>query len=446
MSRLTLAARIGLIMLIGLTCVWIALTAIYFRGHGLDAEGTRPAPARLAALTALVETTPASERPRLFAALDSDLFAARIETAPPSPSTPLEPRLQALYAAALPGRSLAITAPAPPGGTRLFARLYANPRNALEFRIGLGTGETLVVDARNPVLVTAAGLPVGFGAGLFGTVVALGALLIMLRETRPLTRLAAAVDRIDLSGEPVPVPEPSRSAPEIQALGRAFNRLQDRLAGLLKARMAMLGGISHDVRTFATRLRLRVDLITDDEERERAIADIADMIRLLDDALLASRAGVGELTQELVELDEILRSDIADRQAHGAPVTLSIAAEAAGAALLGDRLALRRITANLIDNALKYGHRAEVSLAVAAGGLMLQVDDDGPGIPEAQRGLLLEPFVRLETSRNRRTGGAGLGLAVVRSLAEAQGGSVEIGTSALGGARLIVRLPRFEPA
>jgi signal transduction histidine kinase len=432
MARLTLAARIGLIMLIGLTCVWIALIAIYFRSHGLDAESARPAPGRLAALTALVEATPASERPRLFAALGSDLFAARIETASPSPPAPFEPGLQALYAAALPGRSLAITAPAPPGGTRLFAKLYANPRNALEFR--------------NPVLVTAAGLPVGFGAGLFGTVVALGALLIMQRETRPLTRLAAAVDRIDLSGEPVPVPEPSHSAPEIQALGRAFNRLQERLAGLLKARMAMLGGISHDVRTFATRLRLRVDLIPADEERERAIADIADMIRLLDDALLASRAGVGELTEELVELDEILRSDVADRHAHGAPVTLSVAPEAAGAALLGDRLALRRITANLIDNALKYGHRAEVSLAVAAGDLVLQVDDDGPGIPEAQRGLLLEPFVRLETSRNRRTGGAGLGLAVVRSLAEAQGGSVEIGTAALGGARLIVRLPRFEPA
>ncbi len=446
MPRLTLATRIGLIMLIALTCVWIALISLYFRSHGLDTESARPAPARLAALTALVEATPAGERARLFEALDSELFAARIETTPTRPPTAPESPLQALYAAALPGRSLAITAPAPPGGTRLFARLYANPHNALEFRIGLAGGETLVVDARNPVLVTAAGLPVGFGAGLFGTMVALGALLIMLRETRPLARLAAAVDRIDLSGEPVPVPESRRSAPEIQALGRAFNRLQDRLAGLLKARLAMLGGVSHDVRSFATRLRLRVDLIPEAEERERAIADIADMIRLLDDALLASRAGAGELIQELVELDQLLRSEIADRQAHGAPITLAVSSEAEGATLLGDRLALRRIAANLIDNALRYGKRVEVSLAVADRDLVLQVDDDGPGIPAAQRGQLLEPFVRLETSRNRRTGGAGLGLAVVRSLAEAQGGSVEIGAAALGGARLTVRLPRFEAA
>src|SRR6202012_3718983 len=110
-------------------------------------------------------------------------------------------------------------------------------------------------------------------------------------ETKPLERLAEAVDRVDLSGTDVSVPEARRGAPEIRAVVGAFNRLQGRLGNMLRSRMALVGGISHDVRTFATRLRLRIEAIPDPAERQRATKDIDDMIFLLDDALLSSRAG-----------------------------------------------------------------------------------------------------------------------------------------------------------
>jgi signal transduction histidine kinase len=114
-----------------------------------------------------------------------------------------------------------------------------------------------------------------------------------------------------------------------------------------------------------------------------------------------------------------------------------------GTALLGDRVALRRVVFNLIDNAVKYGRRARLSLSRDAQWIVLLVDDDGPGIAADKRELLLEPFVRLEGSRNRQTGGAGLGLAIVRNLIEAHGGQIQISDAPGGGARIGVRLPGF---
>jgi signal transduction histidine kinase len=210
---------------------------------------------------------------------------------------------------------------------------------------------------------------------------------------------------MDPTGAPVPLPQARTSAPEIRALIAAFNRLQSRLAQLVRARMAMLGGISHDVRTFATRLRLRVDHIPDGTERDRAISDIADMIRLLDDALLASRAGAGELAEELLELDQIVCSEVEDRRAGGAAISLHVHPDAVGATVLGDRLALRRIVSNLSDNALKYGHVARLAVELEAQSLIQTVDDEGAGIPPNLGEAMFEPFARLETSRNRRTGG-----------------------------------------
>lgn len=444
MLKLSLATRIALIVVLALMAVWIgALMQLYRSAQGTDLN---PPAGQIAALVTAIEHGAPDDVPLILRAVSSATLTASIvagAAANPQGTTPIGPERRAAYETALGGRPFAMWRPAPSGLARRFPRLFEGI-DAIGLGIGLRTGGTLVVISRNPLLITRFGVPVGFGAGLLGTLVALAALIVMHRETRPLVRLAAAVDRADFTSEALTVPSVRTSSPEIRTLVGAFGRLQRRVSELLRARMAMQGGISHDVRTFATRLRLRVEQIPDAEERARAIGDIDDMIRLLDDALLASRAGAGsgELATELVTFSELVRAEVDDRRGAGAAIDLSCGA-GTEAGVLGDRVALRRIVSNLVDNALKYGRAAHLALAADGDTLVLIVDDEGSGIPPEQRALLLEPFTRLEASRNRGTGGAGLGLAVVRTLVEGMDGTVDIADAPTGGARIIVRLPVF---
>ncbi|MBB4303982.1 signal transduction histidine kinase [Rhodobium orientis] len=449
MLRLSLAARLSVLVIVVLLTVWLIAIALYYLGTDSDGDAF-PAPERLAAIVRLVEETPDKNRPLLLESLSSKSLKAHLAPgntleAVPEASREIGEKLHARYLTAFGDRPVVIAA-VPQDVQKRFPRALGSAVNALQFRVALAGGKVLVIDTKNTTVRSRLGLPVGFGAGLLGTVLALLALIVMHRETRPLRRLAAAADRIDLAGEPALFPPPKRSAPEIRSLVDAFNRLQTRLSQLMRARMAMLGGISHDVRTFATRLRLRLDRLPEGPERDRAIQDIADMMHLLDDALLAIRAGAGEMQQELVEFDELLAAEIEDRRDVGAMADLVIGPPGRSATVLGDRLALRRIVFNLVDNALKYGYVAHVALDVGLADAVLTVDDEGSGIPDDVKAIVTEPFVRAEASRNRATGGAGLGLTVVRSLVEAHGGTLALGNAPTGGARFTVTLPLFEAA
>ena len=446
--RMTFAARIGLIVVVGLGMAWISTIALYYiaRAHSPETN-TLPIPGHIAALVELIERTPSEERKLVLRVASSETFAARIDAGANTGMTAqrILPRLnqRAIESSlqALGGRPVSVNFADTGERRRLFSRLVSP---TVDVRVGLRTGDTLVIEVGNAVLLGPLGLPVGFGAGIFGTLIALLALLVMHRETKPLARLAEAVDRVDLSLDPVALPEARRSAPEIRSLIDAFNRLQGRLGELLRSRMAMLGGISHDVRTYATRLRLRAEKISDEAERDRAIADINDMILLLDDALLASRAGAGELAEEMVEIDDIIRAEVADRRSDGARIDYQGGHWEQVPIVLGDRLALRRVVANLADNAIKYGGSAHLRSTIVDKHFLLTVDDEGAGIPPEHRQAMLEPFSRLETSRSRGTGGAGLGLAIARSLTEAHGGALSIQQAPSGGARISVRLPLFQ--
>jgi hypothetical protein len=410
--RLTFAVRVGLVIVLSVTIAWIGTVALFYLSASGGARNTRPLPGQVAALVTLLEQSTPAERPALLRAVTSQAITAHVE---PGLHVGVTPKLQRVprltaravdqYLAAAGGRPNSVTVSGEHGGRGGLSRFsFVNPVD-LELRVGLATGETLVVDAMSYPVANVFGLPVGFVAGLTGAVIGLIALLALQREA-------------------------------------AFNRLQVRMSSLVRGRIAMLGGISHDVRTFLTRLRLRVDRIPDEQERERAIADIADMLRLLDDALLASRAGAGELAEELVDFGRVVRAEVEDRQAALKSVDLR-AATVLNAVVLGDRLALRRVVANIIDNAVIYGKAAHLSVDTDVEFVTLTVDDEGPGIPLEQRESILEPFVRLENSRNRRTGGAGLGLAVARSLVEAHHGTISISDAPGGGARVTVRLELF---
>jgi signal transduction histidine kinase len=146
-----------------------------------------------------------------------------------------------------------------------------------------------------------------------------------------------------------------------------------------------------------------------------------------------------------VDFVALVRAEADDRRAQGSRVELSADEATRGVIVLGDRLALRRIVANIIDNAIKYGRVARLRLQMEDPTIVLTVDDEGPGIPADRRQAMLEPFNRLETSRNRATGGAGLGLAVARSLVEAHDGTIGLVETPSGGTRVRIGLPLFRP-
>ncbi|NYZ14338.1 histidine kinase [Azospirillum sp. RWY-5-1] len=453
LARLGLRARLTGIVLVSILCLWLVLVAAAYRMRDLDSDFGLPPPDRVAALVALAELTPTADRPRLFLVAEAGGLRVRTEPRPPiaGSAEAADHRVVQPYLRALEGRVVTIRPVLDGWQSRRVLWVFAAGAPLFVLEVALAAGDTLVVSVGSPLPVTAIGLPVGVFAGIVGTLAALAALIVLHREIRPLMRLAAAVDRVDPVGEPVPLPVIRARAPEIRALVTAFERLQGRLAAMLRARMALIGGIQHDLRTMATRLRLRVERIPDPAERDRAVGDIADMIALLDDAMLASRAGARELDEELVPFAPLVAAEVEDRRRAGAPVDLRLGPGDAEAAVIGDRVGLRRIVGNLVANAVTYGRVAHVQVEAAAEGrsdlpggcAVLTVDDEGPGIPADKRTFLLEPFVRLEESRARRTGGAGLGLAIVRSLVEAHGGTVDIGDAPGGGARVVVRLPLF---
>jgi signal transduction histidine kinase len=447
MISLSISARVALIVVASVIALWIFAIGHYYRTQAVPGEAGRPAPTQIAAIVELLENVPADQQPTALEAISSVSLVATLtpewsSDPPPADAVAVPADVEAAYVAAI-GRDVTVLTMPGSFAERRFPMLFAKATNALEFRVALKSGKLLIVKTRSPVTLSRFGLPIGFGAGLAGTLIALVALIAMHRIMRPMAKLAAAVDRINPVGETVALPRIRTSAPEIRALFGAFDRLQTRVSQLLQARLALLGGISHDVRTFATRLRLRLDQIPDAQERERAATDINDMINLLDDALLASRAGTRELNEELIDFGQLVRGEADDRVRAGQKVEL-VPFDHREVAVLGDRIALRRIVANLIDNALKFGHVARLRLRAVDGQAVLTVEDDGPGIPPELREAMLEPFARADASRSRETGGAGLGLAVVRNLVGAHGGAIAIGGSASGGARVTVTLPVFK--
>ena len=308
------------------------------------------------------------------------------------------------------------------------ARLFAGIAFPLEFWIRLDNGSLMIVEVKASFISTKSGVPAGIYAGLLGAILSAAAFFLLHREIRPLVRLAKAVEQIDPGGDMVELPQFRSATPEVAALAGAFTRLQERLHTLARSRVALIGGIQHDIRSFATRLHLRVEKLPDEQDRQRATADIRDMIELLDNALMTSRAEVGALNEELLDIGSLLRGELADFRQTGAQVALEQLPAGEEMLVLGDRLALRRVFVNVIDNAIKYGGCARVRAEQKANGVYITIDDEGLGFSkdEGARSLLLEPFTRAEPSRARKTGGAGLGLAVAQALLAAHNGRITL--------------------
>lgn len=263
-------------------------------------------------------------------------------------------------------------------------------------------------------------------------------LLGIRSATRPLARLSRAANQL---GDDLDMPPLKESGPkEVAATAVAFNRMQRQIREQIEERERLFSAISHDLKTPLTRLRLRAEMLDDDVQRERFCAALDELDNLVKGALASVKGLDLHEAPEPVALTPLI-DDIADAlRLQGGRVTL----QGHVAPLTVKPLAFKRCLANLLENAVFYGQHAEVALEEHAGVVTIRIRDHGPGIPDSQLSQVFLPFVRLEPSRSRHTGGSGLGLGIARHIAKAHGGDIQLANHPLGGLCVTVTIPRHE--
>ncbi|MEQ9641119.1 MAG: ATP-binding protein [Alphaproteobacteria bacterium] len=277
--------------------------------------------------------------------------------------------------------------------------------------------------------------PVVLTTSVIAATVAVIVVLLVRRMTRPLAALAGAADAVGRGESPPPLPETGPG--DIRQVSVAFNRMAERLRRFLSSRTAMLAAISHDLRTPITSLRLRAEFVDDEENRTRMLETLDEMQRITEAALDFAREDAAEESRA-VDLAALLQSLTDDLAGLGWDVVCTVPERVP---VTCRPTGLRRALRNVIANAVNYGERARVTLDRDGDDWVITVDDDGPGIPGADLERVFEPFVRLEESRSRDTGGVGLGLSIARTVARAHGGDVKLANRDDGGLRVTLRLP-----
>ena len=256
------------------------------------------------------------------------------------------------------------------------------------------------------------------------------------RMAKPMRALAAAAGRLG-RGEAVD-DLPEAGTVETRETVRAFNLMRARLDRYVRDRTAMLAAVSHDLRTPITSLRLHAEFVEDAETKAKILAALDEMQRMTEDALAFIREDMQREETRTVNLHALVDSVAADLAELGRDIAV---ADSERVLAVCRPVALRRALRNLLENAAAYGGRATVRIEQDDSELRVVVEDEGPGIPEADLGRVFEPFVRLEASRSRDTGGSGLGLAIARSIVRGHGGDIALGNRAEGGLRVTVALP-----
>lgn len=448
----TIAARTLLVLIVGLTVTHMLSVALYLtdRTSALMFIGGAHGGKHIAMITQLVEDASPDERRRIVAFADSpmlhviwsqesatedmqdsggqadvlrDALAARFESdrqqiirlrrTEAATAEPWRQHLRRDRPQSNPGETLLVSLQLRDGSWLNFAVPVESPEPFWSLRFAL----SLVV-----MLMAAAVLSV----------------FIVRRLTKPLATFATAAERLGTDVKAPPMPE--RGPAEVRQAARAFNEMQRRIRRFVEDRTQMLAAISHDLGTPITRLRLRAEFVEDAEQQQKMLADLDDMEKMVFSALSFARDEAASEPHAMVDLRSLLQRVCDEMADAGHDVTLGIGDQAVR---YGCRpAALRRALTNLIDNAVKYGGQARVSLQDDENAVLIRIDDDGPGIPEELQEEAFRPFRRLEASRSRETGGTGLGLSVARTIVRAHGGDISLTNRGEGGLRIEIRLPR----
>jgi two-component system osmolarity sensor histidine kinase EnvZ len=271
------------------------------------------------------------------------------------------------------------------------------------------------------------------------------ATLFLRSQIRPIVQLARAAEQFGL-GREVERFSP-RGASEVRRAGRAFMVMAERISRQVQSRTEMLAGISHDLRTPLTRMMLEIEMSTMDEKSKAALsADVKEMRHMIDEYLSFARADADEQLAQ-VDVSEELRAMVDNYQRSGAEISLTLPEKRL--LIQVRRQALLRGLQNVIDNALRYGKCAHVCVEEIVANYVIEISDEGPGIPEEFMAEAFKPFTRLENSRNSKTGGVGLGLAIARDNIQRMGGEITLSNiisdvGAVCGLRVRITIPRAE--
>lgn len=317
-------------------------------------------------------------------------------------------------------------APGPDGGTV-----------ALLVSVSLADGRWL--NGRSPILTPGTPWDPRLLSLLAVTFVGLAVLVwfVVWRLAGPMDRMAESAGRLERGEghEAVPLTGPR----EVRRVISRFNAMAERLTRLHADRARMLAGLAHDLRSPLTVMRIRIETLDDEEARERLVASIEEMQALVEDALAMARTTAGWEAPTRYDPAELLRELAAEMAERGETAALS--EPMPSVPIIGRREAIRRALRNVAENAVRYGDIARISLDISDEGVVVRIDDDGPGIPVADRDRVFDPLVRLESSRSKGTGGSGLGLAIARAAVAADGGMITLGSCPGGGARATITLP-----
>ncbi|MEX0853297.1 MAG: ATP-binding protein [Bauldia sp.] len=407
---------------------------------------------RVANLARLVEEAPAEWQPRIVAALNDPTFRVSLSPGAPAVSrsdTEASKAIKDFLAQQLPeqpGRHIQVAVSETPG--LLFGTPINHPMPMGLMMGGMGTWRSLEVAvelAGGQYLSFATALPRTGPPVSWQFLLSLAVMAVIIlavsawavrRVTAPLGLLAEAADRLgkDVGAEPLA----EVGTAEMRQASHAFNEMQDRLRRLIENRTRMLAAISHDLRTPLTLLRLRAEAVENPDNRGKMLATVAEMDAMIAATLAFARDEARAEARRQTDLTALVASIVDDMADAGLPVAMQRAQPLIYECQVG---ALKRAVTNLLDNAAKYGKRAQATVRTTPQAIEIMIDDDGPGIPEDELARVFQPFYRVEESRNRETGGIGLGLAIALSAVEAHGGQLTLANRPQGGLRARISLP-----
>ncbi len=462
MKRLWMRSLTGqwiALMLLALVASQVLFFLIYQveRGRSLREVRLEEYLARVAAIAQLLETSDPARHPEIMRAVGTGLTRYWTTNQPPvAPAAWQEIAREQLSRALSPGQATGgnphltdsdLRAKTAAEWTPLTDRLWSGTQpaqlldltawNGFGVAVDLADGRWMHAVYAKPETFNDSAAYFYLSFGITAVMLSLVSVVAVRRIGRPMQHLAESADRLGRGEEVTPLPE--EGAEDIQRTAAAFNRMQSRLRRFVEDRTRMLAAISHDLRTPITSLRLRAEFIDDIETKDKVIATLNEMQAMTEAVLTFAREeSVVESTRS-VDLAALLASLSDDLAEMGWQVDF----QAGGRVPWRGRSdALRRALRNLIENAVRYGGCARLGLTESGDWWDITVDDDGPGISDEDLERVFTPFVRLEQSRNRSTGGVGLGLSIARTIARSQGGDITLQRRAGGGLRATLRLPQ----